>query len=116
MPMLAWGDFLNRNPAAHLVIGDVVAEGGAVTPQELDCLNRLLVQMIGRLSPTGAFAVVPKDGRPEIHCAFEEETDADRLAQAVNATAISGHGGWPTQRFFLLDGPTRRAIQAALHG
>jgi hypothetical protein len=114
--MLAWGDLLKRCPAAHLVIGDVVSDGRAAMPQQLNYLNRLLVQLIGRLSPTGAFAVAPKDGRPEIHCAFEEKADADRLAQAVNATVVSRYGGCPTQRFFLLDGPTRRAIQTALHG
>jgi hypothetical protein len=78
----------------------------------------LLAALITRLEPKGLYALgIDRQGRtPEIHCAFEKDTDALKLAKAVGASAAGRYPGWASQRTFLLDDATRRGIAAALKG
>jgi hypothetical protein len=40
--------------------------------------------------------------------AFEQEADAQKLANAMKADAITSYSGWASQRVFELDGTTPR--------
>jgi hypothetical protein len=116
VPKVSWSDFLQRHPAAHLVVG-VFPEDEAATSNARPQLN-LMAKLIARLEPKGLYAVsVERQGRtPEIHCVFEKDADAQKLAQAVGASAAGRYPGWASQRMFLMDDATRRGIAAALKG
>jgi hypothetical protein len=116
MPKLSWSAFIERHPAAHLVAG-VLPEDEAATSNARPQLN-LMARLIARLAPVGLYALtVDRQGRtPEIHCVFEKDTDALKLAQAVGASAAGRYPGWASQRMFLMDDATRRGITAALKG
>ena len=55
-----------------------------------------------------AITVVREAGRPEVRLAFEQEADAQKLANAMKADAITSYSGWASQRVFELDGTTPR--------
>ncbi len=78
----------------------------------------LMTKLIDRLAPKGFYVLsIDRQGRtPEIHCVFENDADALKLAQAVGATAAGRYPGWASQRTFLLVDATRRGIAAALKG
>ena len=116
MPKLSGSAFLQRYPAAHLVAG-VLPEDEAATSNARPQLN-LMAALINRLAPKGLYALaIDRQGRtPEIHCVFEEDADAQKLAQAVGASAAGRYPGWASQQTFLLDDATRRGIAAALKG
>jgi hypothetical protein len=56
----------------------------------------LMAALIARLAPKGLYALsVDRQGRtPEIHCVFEKDTDAVKLANAVGASAAGRYPGW----------------------
>ena len=116
MPKLSWSALLQRYPAAHLVAG-VLPEDEAATSNARPQLN-LMAALINRLAPKGLYALaIDRQGRtPEIHCVFEKDADAQKLAQAVGASAAGRYPGWASQRTFLMDDATRRGIAAALKG
>ena len=116
MPKVSWSAFLERHPAAHLIVG-VLPEDKAATSNARPQLN-LLAALIARLAPKGLYALtVDRQGRTtEIHCVFEKDADAQKLAQAVGASAAGRYPGWASQRTFLMDDATRRGIAAALKG
>ena len=67
MPKLSWSAFLERHPAAHLVVG-VLPEDEAAISNARPQLN-LMAALIARLAPKGLYALsVDRQGRtPEIH-------------------------------------------------
>src|SRR5260370_37524884 len=114
MPKLALSTFLDRHPAAHLVAG-VIPESEPVKADARLQLG-LLAKLIAGLSLKGSYALtVDRQGRtPEIHCVFEKETDALKVARNVGATAAGRYPCWASQRTFLLDAYASRPITAAL--
>jgi hypothetical protein len=114
MPKLAWSTFLERHPAAHFVAG-VTPEGGSITAGGRLQFN-LMAKLIAALAPKGLYALtIDRQGRtPEIHCVFEKDTDALKVAKTVGATAAGRYPGWASQRTFLLDAYACRAIATAL--
>ena len=116
MPKVSWSAFMERHPAAHLIVG-VLPEDEAATSNARPQLN-LMSALVARLAPKGLYALtVDRQGRtPEIHCVFEKDTDALMLAKAVGASAAGRYPGWASQQTFLLDDATRRGIAAALKG
>jgi len=76
----------------------------------------LMTKLIAGLTPKGFYALtIDRQGRtPEIHCVFEKDTDALKVAKTVGATAAGRYPGWASQRTFLLDAYACRAIAAAL--
>jgi hypothetical protein len=114
VPKLAWSTFLDRHPAAHLVAG-VMPESEPVKADARLQLG-LMAKLIAGLAPKGSYALtVDRQGRtPEIHCVFEKETDALKVASTVGAAATGRYPGWANQRTFLLDAYASRAIAAAL--
>jgi hypothetical protein len=116
MPKVSWSAFLERHPAAHLIVG-VLPEDEAATSNARPQLN-LMAKLIARLAPKGLYALaVDRQARtPEIHFVFENDADALKVAQAVGASVAGRYPGWASQRTFLLDDATRRGIAAALKG
>jgi len=114
VPKLVWSTFIDRHPAAHLVAG-VMPESEPVKADARLQLG-LMAKLIAGLAPKGSYALtVDRQGRtPEIHCVFEKETDALKVASTVGATATGRYPGWASQRTFLLDAYASRAIAAAL--
>ena len=116
MPKVSWSALMERHPAAHLIVG-VLPEDEAATSNARPQLN-LLAALIARLAPKGLYALaIDRQGRtPEIHCVFEKDADALKLAKAVGASAAGRYPGRASQQTFLLDDATRRGIAAALKG
>jgi len=117
MPKVSWSAFLERHPAAHLIVG-VLPEDEAATSNARPQLN-LMARLIARFEPKGFYGLtIDRQGRtPEIHCVFEKDTDPLKLAKAVGASAAGRYPGWASQRTFLPDDDaTRRGIAAALKG
>jgi hypothetical protein len=114
MPKLAWPTFIARHPAAHLVAG-VMPESEPIKGEARLQLG-LMAKLIARLALKGAYALtIDRQGRtPEIHCVFEKETDALKVASTVGVTATGRYPGWASQRTFLLDAYASRAIAATL--
>jgi hypothetical protein len=98
MPKLSWSAFLQRYPAAHLVAG-VLPDDEAATSNARPQLN-LIAALIARLAPKGLYALtVDRQGRTrEIHCVFEKDTDALKVAQAVGASVAGRYPGWASQQ------------------
>jgi hypothetical protein len=114
MSKLSWSNFIDLHPTAHLVAGIVQEADVAMTPprQLLALMNKLL----SRLGLAGPYALtVDCQGMtPEIHCVFEREADAAKVAEALQASASSRYPGWASQRTFRLEPKTRRAIESVL--
>jgi hypothetical protein len=93
MPKVSWSAFLERLPAAHLIVG-VLPENEAATSNARPQLN-LMAALIGRLAPKGLYALsIDRQGRtPEIHCVFEKDADAFKLANAVQADRAGRYPG-----------------------
>jgi hypothetical protein len=90
-------------------------EGDPITSNARWTLG-LLAKLIARLAPKGVYALaVDRHGRtPEIHCVFEKDIDALKLARAVQADRAGGYPGWKSQCTFTLDEEACRTIAAAL--
>ena len=114
MPKLSWSAFIERHPAAHLVVG-VIPEQDVATVTVGDSLA-LLTKLAKRLALTGQYAMTVdrRSGLPEIHCAFARENDAARFAQALNATGVGRYPGWASQRQFGLDTEAIKTIAKVL--
>jgi hypothetical protein len=103
MPKLAWSTFIDRHPAAHLVAG-VMPESEPIKGEARLQLG-LMRRLVAGLALKGSYALtIDRQGRtPEIHCVFEKEADALKVATTVGATATGRYPGWASQRTFLLD-------------
>jgi len=65
---------------------------------------QLLTKMIRALGTEGAFSVtINRQHGQSVHCAFEMEGDAARLAGAMKAQPIAKYPGWVSQSGFSLD-------------
>jgi hypothetical protein len=102
---------MQEHSAAHFVVA--VVDGNPPGKPA-----RLVTQLIERLRPTGEYAVtvLHEAAGPAVHCAFEVEDDADKLATAMHARGIGRSPGWALQRSFRLDAEVGNAIAAALAG
>jgi hypothetical protein len=112
MPKVTWSEAMVRFPAGHLVVG-ILDEDLSGTPRKgYDALATLL----RRLRPKGDYALTISraKGRMVIHCVFENESDARRVSEALQADVIGRYPGWASQREFTLDGKTIQTIERAL--
>jgi hypothetical protein len=122
MPKMVWTTFVARHPGGHLVVATVPIEAGQdIGTRHLRDLHAWFSKLVARLTPVGDYAVtiVRDAGLPEIHAAFAERSDADRLAATVKARPPDGvnpgrHPEWGSRRLFVLDEPTGAAIAASL--
>jgi len=78
----------------------------------------VMVDLLAALEPTAHYSVqvVEEGDGPAVHCAFANKTDADRFAAAVGARPVGKYAGYRSQRSFVLDEKTCKAIQRALDG
>jgi hypothetical protein len=111
MPKVSWSTFVDRHPVGHLVVASLPDDGPPARS-----LQSQLGRLVGRLGVSGDYslAIVRSSGHPEIHAGFETPTDADRLAQTVQAKVTGHYAGWGSQWLFVLDDATSAAIEASL--
>jgi hypothetical protein len=112
MPKVTWSEAMVRFPVGHLVAG-ILDEDLSGTPRKAyDALAKLL----RRLSSKGDYALTisRQRERVEIHCVFENENDARRVSEALQAGVMGRYPGWASQREFTLDGKTIHTIERAL--
>jgi hypothetical protein len=116
MSRVPWHLFQERQQRAHLVVGVVVQAHGPVGSYELTAAQSVLTRLVRKQEPGGDYAatVVRDGGRPEVYFAFENESDARKLAAAVQGEATDSYAGWATQRAFQLDGVKVSALAASL--
>ena len=117
MPKTAWTIFVARHPVGHLVAATVpIQQDQDIGTRHLKELHGLLSKLLTRLAPVGdhAITIVRDAGPPEIHAAFSERSDADRLAATVKARATGRYPEWASRRLFVLDAATSAAISASL--
>jgi len=117
MPKTAWTTFVARHPGGHLVAATVPIEADKdIGTRHLKDLHARLSRLVTRLAPVGdyAIAIVRDAGPPEIHVAFVERSDADRLAATVKARPTGRYPEWGSRKLFVLDEPTGAAIAASL--
>lgn len=117
MRKMAWSTLVARHPGCHLVAASVpVRQDQDIGTRHLKELHGLLSRLLTRLAPVGDYAVtIVRDvGPPEIHAAFAERGDADRLAATVNARSTGRSPEGASRRVFVLDEPAAAAIAASL--
>jgi hypothetical protein len=95
---------------AHLVVGVVVSGGAAPSA-------KLLISLLNKfdLKRNWAVTVIDDPSGDTVHCAFEAEADADKLANTFMARPIGKYSGWLSERSFRLDAAARKAILAGLN-
>lgn len=99
--------------APHLVVGQADTGVSAIAPQV-----RALADLIVALHPRGFYSVRPVEDEcgPAIHCAFESEADAARLARTVRAIEIVRYPGFRSERAFHLNDRSADVIDRTLAG
>ena len=87
MSRVPWSQFLHRQSQAHLVVGVVAQAEGPAAGDELKEVQNLLNRLVRQQKPSGDYAstVVRDAGRPEAWFAFDDETDARKFGDAVQA-------------------------------
>lgn len=61
----------------------------------------LMVRLLHRLAKGDYALTVSRQGQtPEIHCAFDQEVDLERIAEGVAAETVSRVTGWASVRIF----------------
>jgi hypothetical protein len=103
-------ELLDEIPSLHLVIARVR------TKDRLRAAEDNLVTLVIALEPKAQWSVGHIRGVDgyKIHCVFERQEDADRLADAVGATAVHPDIGFQSRRSFALDAAARKAITSTL--
>jgi len=117
MPKTVWTTFATRHPGGHLVVATVPIEADQdIGTRHLKDLHARLSRLLTRLAPVGDYAltIVRDAGPPEIHVAFAERSDADRLAATVKARPTGRYPEWGSRRLFVLDEATGAALVASL--
>jgi hypothetical protein len=116
MSRMPWSGFLHRQSKAHLVVGVVAQAEGPAAGDELKEVQNLLSRLVRQQKPSGDFAstVVRDSGRPEAWFAFDDQTDARKFGDAVDAETTDTYPGWASQRAFELLGPKLAALEASL--
>jgi hypothetical protein len=112
MARKTWLRMLSEHPSSHLIVARPVETSIEETARLLNLLDRL----IDRMQPRGAYAstVMKVKGIEAIHCAFEHEREAARMAGTMQAHPITRYVGWSTQAAFDLDPALASAIARAL--
>lgn len=93
-------------PGWHLIVAILPLDTGPeIGTRHVTHMRGKLSRLIARLSMAGNYAlrIDRTSGQAEIHVAFELQTDADRIAQALLAQGIDRYAGWHSQRSFVLD-------------
>ena len=105
MPRVPWHQFQDRQPRAHLVVGAIIPDDGALGSDDLKEAQVLLNRLVIKQSPSGDYAatLVRENGSPEVYFAFDNEADARKFAAAVKAEAIGAYAGWASHWAFELD-------------
>jgi hypothetical protein len=115
MSKVPWHIFRNDHPQAHLVAASIEAAELVGSP-DLKTAKTILERLVKTLGPTGDYAtsIVRETGQPEVHLAFENEFDARKLADSVQADMTSRYHGWASQRAFALDAAAVDALASGL--
>ena len=114
MPMRSYFDLVDEFPRSYLIVGVVGPMPATLPPYAGPAV--LLERLIEAQRPKGAWAVAPiQDGSLfALHCVFQLEGDADRLARAVLAQGIGCYPGFNSQREFRFDRAMQKAVRDAL--
>jgi hypothetical protein len=116
MSRVPWHFFQNRQEQAYLVVAFISQAEGLPGGSELSGVHGVLKRLLSKQKPAGAYAltVVRDAGRPEVHLAFEAESDARQWVSHVQAQPAGSYPGWASQWEFQLDGEKVAAIEASL--
>jgi hypothetical protein len=109
MAHLPWVDFLQLHSSPHLVAAIILPSRSS---NHLLRLRRILVNVIeaGRPGADFATAIVRPTEVAQIHCAFVDQGDADRLAQLTQARDKPAETPWASHRAFTLSAATELAL------
>jgi hypothetical protein len=115
MSRVSWPQFLHRQSQAHLVVGVVAQAEGPAAGDELKEVQKLLSRLVSQQKPSGDYAstVVREAGRPEVYFAFDDEADARKFGDAVEAETTDTYPGWASQRAFQLLGTKLAGLEAS---
>ena len=116
MSRVPWPLIQDRQPRAHLVVGVVAQSEGPAEGDQLNAARNLLIRLVKQQKPGGDFAatVVRDTGRPEVYFAFDDEADAQKFGDAVEAETTDTYPGWASQRAFELLGAKLASLEASL--
>ena len=116
MSKVPWYLFQERKPRSHLVVGAIFAADGLAGLGDSTAALALLRRLARKQKPVGdyAAAVMRDAGWPEVYFAFNDETDAKKFAEAVQAELIGSYPGWASQRAFEIDGAKLKELEASL--
>jgi len=107
MAKLAWIDFINAHPGAHVVVGASEEDSNG---SDLRIVASRLGRLIAGQDVAGDYAVgiVREAGAPEVFCAFQQQDAADRFAESVRAKPTDRQAGWASRRDFSIDDAMER--------
>ena len=113
---MRWPQLLQRQSQAHLVVGVVAQAEGSAAGDDLKEVQNLLNRLVKQQKPSGDYAttVVRDTGRPAAWFAFDDETDARKFGDAVQAETTDTYPGWASQRAFDAPGPKLAGLEASL--
>lgn len=112
MPKLGWPEFSGRHKRGHLLVAVLPEEG---PPGNVREHINLLAKLLSRLAKGDYALNVNRQGEtPEIHCAFERDSDVEVIAYGVAAQPIDSGAGWASQRAFRMDQAAFNMIKDAL--
>jgi len=105
-----WTSFLERHPHPHLVVG--------WTRSVVRWRDDAFLQLIAAQQPVGRYLFKRDfdEGRSRylVLVAFEKETDANKLADFLEAETIAYYSGYASQRGFALRADLMKKVRAAL--
>jgi hypothetical protein len=115
MSKVPWHVFRSDHPRAHLVAASIEAAELIGSP-DLKSAKTVLERLVKTLAPSGDYAtsIVRETGQPEVHLAFENELDARKLADSVQAATTGRYLGWTSQRVFGLNAAAVDAMASGL--
>ena len=103
MPSMDWEDFQHDHHRPHLLVVSMEANEPKQALVKAD-LDRLIVG----LRAIGNYAVRTEGAI--IYIAFENDTDANRLAAVLRAAPTTSDSGWASKSFARIDAATSRRI------
>lgn len=115
MSKVPWHVFRSDHRRAHLVAASIEAAELVGSP-DLKTAKTVLERLVKTLAPTGDYAtsIVRETGQPEVHLAFENELDARKLADSVQAAMTGRYHGWASQHAVALDAAAVDAMASGL--
>jgi hypothetical protein len=113
---MRWPQLLQRQSQAHLVVGVVAQAEGSAAGDDLKEVQNLLNRLVKQQKPSGDYAttVVRDTGPPGAWFAFDDETDARKFGDAVQAETTDLYAGWASQRAFELLDAKLAGLEASL--